>query len=359
MTCKCLGNVTVIGAGVIGLTTALLLQKEGYNVTIVANHFPGDKDINYTSPLAGARWKTVAPNTDSRLQRYDAVSFKFFWELAKSKAADAGIMIVPGYEYFDEANEDQKNPWWKSVVPSFQYLQKEELPEGISFGYYFTTVLISPGKYLSWLQTQFLNLGGKRCVQNVESITDVTTDDVDIVVNCTGLGAKNLVGDQKVSPTRGQNIVVRAQHIRKTVSIIKKDSYTYIIPRSDGTVILGTSKQENSSDPKVNYALTKDIIDRAYKYCPELTFGKGTDRLEIVDQIVGLRPTRKGGPRVENQFIHTNSGKQVLVTHNYGHDGSGYQSSWGSCQEAVQFVQQGHAVLLKQKTDIKTLLAHL
>jgi hypothetical protein len=46
------------------------------------------------------------------------VSFKFFWELAKSKAADAGIMIVPGYEYFDEANEDQKNPWWKNVVPS-------------------------------------------------------------------------------------------------------------------------------------------------------------------------------------------------------------------------------------------------
>jgi D-amino-acid oxidase len=53
----------------------------------------------------------------------------------------------------------------------------------------------------------------------------------------------------------------------------------------------------------VNDALTKDIIDRAYKYCPELTFGKGADRLEIVDQIVGLRPTRKGGPRVENQFI--------------------------------------------------------
>jgi D-amino-acid oxidase len=53
----------------------------------------------------------------------------------------------------------------------------------------------------------------------------------------------------------------------------------------------------------VNDALTKDIIDRAYKYCPELTFGKGADRLEMVDQIVGLRPTRKGGPRVENQFI--------------------------------------------------------
>lgn len=64
-----LGKVTVIGAGVIGLTTALLLQQRGYEVTVVAHHFPGDKDILYTSPVAGARWRTLAPNSDLRLQR--------------------------------------------------------------------------------------------------------------------------------------------------------------------------------------------------------------------------------------------------------------------------------------------------
>jgi hypothetical protein len=63
--------------------------------------------------------------------------------------------------------------------------------------------------------------------------------------------------------------------------------------------------------------------------------------------------------KTNDAILETKSFKQVLVTHNYGHDGSGYQSSWGSCQEAAQLVQQGHAVLLKQKTDIKTLLAHL
>lgn len=64
-----LGKVTVIGAGVVGLTTALLLQQKGYEVTIIADHFPGDRDILYTSPVAGARWKTLAPNSDLRLQR--------------------------------------------------------------------------------------------------------------------------------------------------------------------------------------------------------------------------------------------------------------------------------------------------
>lgn len=63
-----LGRVTVVGAGVVGLTTALLLQQRGYDVTIVADHFPGDKGIGYTSPVAGARWKTLAPNSDLRLQ---------------------------------------------------------------------------------------------------------------------------------------------------------------------------------------------------------------------------------------------------------------------------------------------------
>lgn len=63
-----LGKVNVIGAGVVGLTTALLLQSKGYEVTVIADYFPGDTSHDYTSPFAGARWKTLAPNSDLRLQ---------------------------------------------------------------------------------------------------------------------------------------------------------------------------------------------------------------------------------------------------------------------------------------------------
>lgn len=42
-------------AGVVGLTSALLLAKDKDNViTVVAKHMPGDYDIQYTSPWAGA-----------------------------------------------------------------------------------------------------------------------------------------------------------------------------------------------------------------------------------------------------------------------------------------------------------------
>lgn len=62
-------KIHVVGAGVVGLTTALVLQLKGYDVTILAKHFPGDKSPEYSSPWAGARWKTVAPASDARLQR--------------------------------------------------------------------------------------------------------------------------------------------------------------------------------------------------------------------------------------------------------------------------------------------------
>ncbi|KZT31954.1 hypothetical protein SISSUDRAFT_1056108 [Sistotremastrum suecicum HHB10207 ss-3] len=48
-------NVTVVGAGVVGLTTALKIQELGHHVTIVAETLPGDpKSIRYTSCWAGA-----------------------------------------------------------------------------------------------------------------------------------------------------------------------------------------------------------------------------------------------------------------------------------------------------------------
>ncbi|KAG2220124.1 hypothetical protein INT45_006152 [Circinella minor] len=357
-------KVHVIGAGVVGLTTALLLRIKGYDVTILAKHFPGDLSSDYTSPWAGARWKTMAPNDDPRLQRYDAESFKIFWELAKCRAGETGIMVVPSFDYYEKPTDDQRNPWWKSVVPGFQVIPKHELPPKTALGYRFTTVLINPERYLKWLQAQFVALGGKRIHIALSSITEAMDDEqnsVDIVINCTGMHSAWLGGvkDKNIKPIRGQNVLVRANHIRRTISMKTKDAYTYIIPRSDGTVILGTTKEEESTNTKPNKALAKDIMERAVKYCPDLTNGKGIKRLDVVDHIVGIRPGREGGPRVENEFKTSPSGKPILVTHNYGHDGSGYQSSWGSAKHTIQLVEEGYTALQARSNKIQTLLARL
>ncbi|CAO3627033.1 unnamed protein product [Mucor fragilis] len=364
MVCKncTLGKVTVIGAGVIGLTTALLLQQKGYEVTIIADHFPGDRSIQYTSPVAGARWKTLAPNSDLRLQRYDRVSFDLFWKLAKTHAAEAGIMVVSAYDYHQDSNQDVLNPWWRSVVPTFQRIDEKELPDHISVGYHFTTVLINPLVYLPWLFKQYLAMGGKHRKQKIDRISDAMSDDVDIVVNCTGVRAKDLAGvmDAAIVPTRGQNVIIKAPHIRKTIAMSKRNSYTYVIPRCDGTVVLGTTEDNSSTDPSIDQDTTNDILKRAIECCPDLSLlHKGVEDLDVIESVVGIRPVRKGGPRVQNELYRLPSGKEVLITHNYGHGGSGYQSSWGTAQEAVRLIHQGQDSLRNGSKQMRKLLSRL
>lgn len=74
-------------------------------------------------------------------------------------------------------------------------------------------------------------------------------------------------------------------------------------------------KSTEAPDPKV----AESIIERCIKLCPELTFGKGAESLEIKSHNVGLRPSRIGGIRVEVEMRKNPKDKNVIVCHNYGH----------------------------------------
>lgn len=89
-------------------------------------------------------------------------------------------------------------------------------------------VAITPERYLKWLQSQFVALGGKRKHMEISSLTDAMDDPentVDIIVNCAGMHAAEIQGvnDTHINkPVRGQNVIVRAKHIRKTISVNSK-----------------------------------------------------------------------------------------------------------------------------------------
>ncbi|CAG8724566.1 12348_t:CDS:2, partial [Gigaspora rosea] len=104
-------HIVILGAGVIGLTTATLLQQEKeFEVTVIARHFPGDLSIDYTSPWAGAHWRSYATNDDSRLIEYEKKTFHHFWNLAKASKNNSGIMIVDGFDYWDRLPDDFSEP---------------------------------------------------------------------------------------------------------------------------------------------------------------------------------------------------------------------------------------------------------
>ncbi|CAG8527878.1 8719_t:CDS:1 [Ambispora gerdemannii] len=350
MSKKC---VVVIGAGVSGLTTATLLlkQEKGYHVTIVAKHFPGELTGEYTSPWAGANWRSLI--TDKRQQEFEKKTLIHFFELAKTKPAETGIMIVDSFDYWDEHKEDFIEPWFSNFCPGYRHLQKEELPDNVEFGITYKTVTINPTVYLDFLLNTFLALGGNIERKEFSHIHDAILPDTDIVINCTGIHSRTLGGvqDANVYAVRGEIVVVELPPTHVTWSFkryprgsnegIFKGPVTYVIPRNNGEVVLGGTYVENDYTTVPDPVIAESIIKRCLATRPDL-LPVGQKELKIKRHGVGLRPARKGGIRVEAEWINSILGrdKRILVCHNYGHGGYGYQSSYGAALHLIELMKK-------------------
>ncbi|OJJ01282.1 hypothetical protein ASPVEDRAFT_886333 [Aspergillus versicolor CBS 583.65] len=350
-------NVVIIGAGVAGLTTALLLsRKPGYKILVAAKHMPGDYDIEYASPWAGANYMPVSMSGTAAAE-WDRRTWGPLADLAANhpeagvhfqechihtRAKDKGSTTA---NWFSELLSP--NPWFSTVVPNFRSLPKESLRPGIDSATSFTSVCINTAIYLPWLVSQCLANGVifKRAL--FEHVLDASYPNfhpygtADIIVNCTGLMASTLGGvqDKTVVPARGQIVVVRnaAPNMVSMSGTDDGDAETcYIMTRAaGGGTILGGSYQKGSWESQPDPSLAVRIMERAVEVCPALAGGKGIKGLDVIRHAVGLRPVREGGNRIEREQIGG-----VWVVHNYGAGGAGYQCSYGCAQAAVDLVDE-------------------
>ncbi|CAG8421188.1 unnamed protein product [Penicillium salamii] len=347
-------NIVVIGAGVAGLTTALLLSKRsGYKIHVAAKHMPGDYDIEYASPWAGANYMPVSIS-GTPAAKWDSNTWGPLADLAQnhpeagvhfqeceihSRAKDIGSATATWF-----AELLSSNPWFAKV---FRSLPKESLGPGIDSATSFTSVCINTAIYLPWLVSQCLANGVTFKRATFEHIRDAAASDahpsgiVDMVVNCTGLMASKLGGveDESVVPARGQIVIVRNE-AGKMLDVSGTDDgdseACYVMTRAaGGGTILGGSYQKGNWESQPDPSLAVRIMKRAVAMCPSLTNGKGIEHLDIIRHGVGLRPVREGGTRIERETIGN-----VRVVHNYGAGGAGYQSSYGCAQDAVDLIEE-------------------
>jgi len=307
-------RVIVLGCGVSGLSCGVRLLEAGYPVELWARELPP----HTTSDVAAAIWYPYRAWPQERVNVWAGRTFEVLNELALTPGT--GVLGVSGLELVREPVED---PWWRSSVTRFRRATAEELPPGYADGFVFEVPIIEMPRYLPWLLGRFVELGGHVVRREVRSLEEAWAASP-WVVNCTGLGSRELLGDTSLFPVRGEVLCVEPFAPARFLLDDRDEArgMTYIIPRGSDCILGGTAEEGNASlepDPVQGRA----ILERAARLLPEGT------RLQVRHHRVGLRP---GRPSVRLEW-EERGGHHVL--HNYGHGGAGVTLSWGCAEEVV------------------------
>ncbi|KAG5990207.1 hypothetical protein E4U52_004862 [Claviceps spartinae] len=346
--------IVIVGAGVSGLTSALLLSKNKANViTVIAKHMPGDYDIEYASPWAGANFLPMSTSEGSRWERQTwpemqrlaehfpeaGIHFQTARIIRRDKDMQGEVSLTKAL--FD------RDPWFQTMMPDYRALDAAEIPAGHDSGCEFKSVCINPSMYLHWLVGQCLRNGVVLKRSIVTHIYDAkrqshTGEQASILINATGLGSRKLggVNDETMTPSRGQLVLVRNEfHTMYTASGTDDDQadtlYTMQRPAGGGTILGGTydiGNWESVPDPNIGLRIMQRIVDMS----PEIADGKGIAGLSVIRHVAGLRPYRPSGVRVESEKLDDGT----WVVHNYGHAGWGYQTSYGCAEGVVELVKE-------------------
>ncbi|RYP89781.1 hypothetical protein DL770_004075 [Monosporascus sp. CRB-9-2] len=308
-------------AGVIGLSSALLIQAQGHQVTILAREFPGPFEtidpktqINYTSPWGGAHNRMVPP-TNAVEEREHAMSIVTFRRMRAlhEHHPEAGLSFMKGIEYLEApgpqylAITEEKAK--EMGMERFRLLKPEELPEKVKWGCEYDTWCVNPMVYCSFLLRRFVFAGGKvvkREVRDPVEIFAITElGPVDVVVNASGSG-QNADG-----------------------------GWTFCIPRNfDGGTIIGGTKEPNDWNPNP-LPETRARLLRTFTMAFPQVMGD-VNELKVIQDIVGRRPTRKGGMRLEKDAIT----RDKCIIHAYGLGGRGYELSWGVAEGVLKLLAE-------------------
>jgi D-amino-acid oxidase len=307
-------DVLVVGAGVIGLTTAITFAESGVRTTIWA----ADDTEAITSYAAGASWGIHLLNPHGRVGQWSAATLDVLRTLASDPST--GVRITPGVE---ASRTPVDRPDWGAPVDGMRECTPDELPPGYVMGWHQRIPVVEMPVYLAYLRRRFEAAGGIVDRRRIGSLAE-TAGVAPIVVNCTGVGARDLTGDPNLVPIRGQVVIVANPGVTEFFADGPDDSadLTYYFPHGD-TVLLGGTAAVGDWNRRPDPRVAAAIVERCAVIEPRL----GT--AEVIEHRVGLRPGRPE-PRLEMTAL---DGDTRLI-HNYGHGGSGVTLAWG-CAAAV------------------------
>jgi len=241
-----------------------------------------------------------------------------FAELAKDPAT--GVRMAPALTVGDLPPVDQLPPQVRSI-PDLRPCDPAELPGDFTAGFRATMPLVDMPRYLDYLLARLAAAGVAIEFRRLGSLTEAA-DEAPVVVNCTGLGARELAGDD-VRPVFGQHVVLTNPGLDELLmELTTAAEWTSYFPHPERIVCGGISvpdRADRTPDP--------DVTERILRRCRELE--PRLHDAEVIEVVTGLRPAR-GAVRVEAEPLGT-----AWCVHDYGHGGNGVSLSWGCAREVV------------------------
>lgn len=343
-------NALVVGAGVSGWTTALVLARRGWRVIVAANRFDAT-----LSTVSGAVWEWP-PSVSGRHHTLPALarSTRWAWESYirfTRLAADhrTGVIVRPTVFYFSNPVEDDPVEMTKMAVveqllPEFVHdaglIDRHGVnpDSGVVDAYSYPAPSIDTDRYLIWLARQAQAVGVTIVRRSIRGPLAERQDKLlaefgaDLIVNCSGFGARELACDPTIEPHRGALLRlvndgtstsrVNAVHVMAKDPSTDDQDMLFIVPRGTDRLLLGELVELGESDPDIhlhNYPPLREMLDRCTEFLPILRAAQ----LDPLDPLrVGLRPVREGGVRLQIE-------PGTRIVHNYGHSGAAVTLSWG------------------------------
>jgi len=327
-------DVLVVGAGVIGLTTAICLAEAGVSTAIAAAELPRQS----TSATAGAIWGPHLVGMDDRVPRWADVTLTRFAELT---APGLGANVLDGVVRLGSgmaaSREDALGPPEFAAGTTLAACQPAEIPAGYRSAWRLTAPVVAMPEYLDYLAQRYERAGGTtpfRVTFGHLSEARLLAPSARVIVNCTGTGARDLVPDPDVTPVRGQVVVTSNPGISEFFVGTAADpsDLTYLFPHGD-IVVLGGTEQPGNWSREPDPGTAAQIIAACTVIRPELRAAT------VLEHRVGLRPAR---PSVR---LAAEPGDGVTILHNYGHGGAGVTLSWGCAEDAAALVLEALGAL--------------
>jgi D-amino-acid oxidase len=331
-------RAAIIGAGVSGLTCGVVFAEREWKVTIFAD----ETGQQTTSAAAAAVWLPYDAGPAEKIIPWALTTYERLCDLSRDPQTGVSMIEI---RQFTRTGEIPIPDWAKKLgaVPlstqvgaidpiarkrqsGSDRFSEPPLPSPsagpartFTSGYALTVPLADTTIYLDYLTDRLRKAGGMIQSTHINKLEEIPPD-FDLVINCAGMGARELVYDTNLEPHRGQVAIVSKLDLTRAIICDDHPPLIYVIPRARDCIFGGTNSLSDSREPSP--ADTDAIVSECSRVL-------GIERPRLTAVKVGLRPFRKSGVRLEPEKLP--DGRTVI--HNYGHGGAGFTLSWACAEE--------------------------